>query len=96
MICIFLKNIFRLFIPNLFTKLFLWIQRQRSTSWYIQSSIVITVYTIISMTRKQSLMKYTSTIGEPTLQIITKWVTTKGTTLDQRGATRDKSTRTEV
>ena len=68
-------------------------QGQRSTSWYIQSSIV---YTIISMTRKQSLIKYTSTIGEPTLQIITNWVTTKGTTLGQRGATRDKSTRTEV
>ena len=28
--------------------------------------------------------------------IITNWVTTKGTTLGQRGATRDKSTRTEV
>ena len=48
------------------------------------------------MTRKQLLMKYSSTIGEPTLQIITNWVTTKGTTLGQRGATRDKSTRTEV
>ena len=36
------------------------------------------------MTRKQFLMKYTSTIGEPTLQIITNWVTTKGTTLGQR------------
>ena len=48
------------------------------------------------MTRKQFLMKCTSTIGEPTLQIITSWVTTKGTTLDQRGATRDKSTRTEL
>ena len=48
------------------------------------------------MTRKQFLMKYTSTIGEPTLQIITNWATTKGTTLGQRGATRDKSTRTEV
>ena len=32
------------------------------------------------MTRKQFLMKYTSTIGEPTLQIITNWATTKGTT----------------
>ena len=52
-------------------------------------------YTIISMTRKQFLMKYTSTIGEPTLQIINNWVTTKGTTLGQRGATRDQSTRTE-
>ena len=37
------------------------------------------------MTKKQFLMKYTSTIGEPTLQIITNWVTTKGTTLRQRG-----------
>ena len=44
------------------------------------------------MTRKQFLMKYTSAIGEPTLQIITNWVTTLG----QRGATRDKSARTEV
>ena len=48
------------------------------------------------MTRKQFFMKYTSTIGDPTLQNITNWVTTTGTTLGQRGATRDKSTRTEV
>ena len=41
-------------------------------------------------------MKYTNTIGEPTLQIITNWVSTKGTTLGQTGATKDKSTRTEV
>ena len=87
MICIFFLYIFfQLFILNLFTKLFLWMQGQRSTSWYIQSSIV---YTIISMTRKPFLMKYTNTIGEPTLQIITNWVTSKGTTLSQRGATRD-------
>ena len=33
------------------------------------------------MTRKQFLMKYTSTTGEPTLQIITNWVTTKGTAI---------------
>ena len=37
-----------------------------------------------------------NTIGESNLQFITNWVTTKGATLDQRGATRDKSTRTEV
>ena len=48
------------------------------------------------MTRKQSLMKYTSTIGEPTLQIITNCITTKDTTLGQRRATRDKSTWNEV
>ena len=48
------------------------------------------------MTSNQFLMKYTSTIGEPTLQIITNCVTTKGTTLGQRGATRDKCIRTEV
>ena len=48
------------------------------------------------MTSNKFLMKYTSTIGEPILQIITNWVTTKGTTLGQWGATRDKSTRTEV
>ena len=48
------------------------------------------------MTRKQFPMKYTSTIGEPTLQIITNWVTTKGTTLGQRAATRDRSKRNEV
>ena len=48
------------------------------------------------MTSDQFLMKYTRTIGEPTLQIITNWVTTKCTTLGQRGDTRDKSTRTEV
>ena len=48
------------------------------------------------MTSNQFLIKYTSTIEEPTLQIITNLVTTKGTTLGQREATRDKSTRTEV
>ena len=35
-------------------------------------------------------------IGEPTSQVITNWDTTKGTTLSQRGATRDKSPWTEV
>ena len=35
---------------------------------------------MISMTSNQFLMKYTSTIGKPLLQIITNWVTTKGTT----------------
>ena len=48
------------------------------------------------MTRKQFLMKCTSTIGEPTLQITTNWITTNGTSLGQRGATRDKSRRNEV
>ena len=37
-----------------------------------------------------------SAIGEPTSQVITNWDTTKGTTLGQRGATRDKSLWTEV
>ena len=37
-----------------------------------------------------------NTIGEPNIQIITNWATTKGTTLGQKGATRDKSARTEV
>ena len=35
-------------------------------------------------------------IGEPTPQVITNWDTTKGTTLGQREATRDKSHWTEV
>ena len=48
------------------------------------------------MTSNKFLMKYTSTIGEPILQIITNWVTITGTTLGQWGTTRDKSTRTEV
>ena len=39
---------------------------------------------------------FNNTIGEPNIQIITNWVTTKGTTLGQRGATGDMSTRTEV
>ena len=38
----------------------------------------------------------TNAIGEPTSQVITNWDTTKGTTLGQRGATRDKSPWTEV
>ena len=41
----------------------------------------------------QGMQQY---IGEPIFQIITNWVTTKSTTLGQRGATRDKSTGTEV
>ena len=40
--------------------------------------------------------KKTNAIGEPTSQVITNWDTTKGTTLGQRGATRDKSHWTEV
>ena len=35
-------------------------------------------------------------LGSPTSQVITNWYTTKGTTLSQRGATRDKSPWTEV
>ena len=42
------------------------------------------------------LSKRNSAIGEPTFQVITNWDTTKGTTLGQRGATRDKSHWTEV
>ena len=40
--------------------------------------------------------KKNNAIGELTAQVITNWDTTKGTTLGQRGATRDKSTWTEV
>ena len=35
-------------------------------------------------------------IGEPTTQVITNWDATRGTSLGQRGATRDKSPGTEV
>ena len=35
-------------------------------------------------------------IGEPTSQVITNWDATRGTSLGQRGATRDKSPGTEV
>ena len=38
----------------------------------------------------------TNAIGGPTSQVITNWDATKGTTLGQRGATRDKSPWTEV
>ena len=34
--------------------------------------------------------------GEPTSQVITNWDATRGTSLGQRGATRDKSSGTEV
>ena len=40
--------------------------------------------------------KKNNAIGEPTSQVITNWDTTKGTTLGQRGATRDKPHWTEV
>ena len=36
------------------------------------------------------------TIGEPTIQVITNWATTRGTPSYQRGATRDKSLWIEV
>ena len=36
------------------------------------------------------------TIGEPTIQVITNWATTRGTSSYQRGATRDKSLWIEV
>ena len=38
-----------------------------------------------------SFHRKTDAIGEPTSQVITNWDTTKGITLSQRGATRDKS-----
>ena len=61
--------IFLFFHINLFTRLFLWIQRQRkNVSLYIQSLIVyLQLFTTISVTSNQFLMKYTSTIGEPIL-----------------------------
>ena len=42
------------------------------------------------------ISKKNNAIGEPTPQVITSWDTIKGTTLGQRGATRDKSPGTEV
>ena len=51
---------------------------------------------MVSKLSVRVLKECNNTIGEPILQIITNWVTTKGTTLSQSGATRDKSTRTEV
>ena len=56
----------------------------KDVSLYTVSNILFTLHTIINMTSNKFLMKYISTIGEPILQIITNWVTTKGTTLGQR------------
>ena len=62
------------------------------------------IYNIYSMCKKKifhdlnvdNFSKKNNAIGEPTSQVITNWDTTKGTTLGQRGATRDKSHWTEV
>ena len=60
---------------------------------YVQIKIfnlISHAYMLIIFQRKNSA------IGEPTSQVITNWDTTKGTTLSQRGTTRDKSAWTEV
>ena len=86
--------VFLLFIYNLFTKLYLWKSDKESIFFFTQT--LIDLFTLYNMTSNKFLMKYTSTIGESILQFITNWVTTKGTSSGQKGATRDKSTRTGV
>ena len=50
----------------------------------------------ISCLNVDNFSKKNNAIGDPTSQVITNWDTTKGTTLGQRGATRDKSHWAEV
>ena len=45
---------------------------------------------------QQPFQREINASGEPTSQVITNWDATRGTPLGQRGATRDKSSGTEV
>ena len=46
--------------------------------------------------QKKTFQREINASGEPTTQVITNWDATRGTSLSQRGATRDKSPGTEV
>ena len=65
------------------------------SSQYIISNIIIYLQYVQHVGQKL-LQREINASGEPTSQVITNWDATRGTPLGQRGATRDKSPRTEV
>ena len=58
---------------------------------YVQQSFMENQYLINLIFQREI-----NASGEPTSQVITNWDATRGTPLGQRGATRDKSSGTEV
>ena len=68
-----------------------------SMSSAISLSIIISIYHhLFTICTTKTFQREINASGEPTSQIITNWDATRGTPLGQRGATRDKSPRTEV
>ena len=68
-----------------------------SMSSAISLSIIISIYHhLFTICTTKTFQREINASGEPTSQVITNWDATRGTPLGQRGATRDKSPRTEV
>ena len=60
-------------------------------------SIIISIYHhLFTICTAKTFQRAINASGEPTSQVITNWDATRGTSLGQRGATRDKSPGTEV
>ena len=63
----------------------------------ISLSIINSIYHhLFTICTTKSFQREINASGEPTSQVITNWDATRGTSLGQRGATRDKSPGTEV
>ena len=68
-----------------------------SMSSGILLSIINSIYHhLFTIYTTKTFQREINASGEPTSQVITNWDATRGTPLDQRGATRDKSPGTEV
>ena len=67
-----------------------------SMSSAISLSIINSIYHLFTICTTKTFQREINASGEPTTQVITNWDATRGTPLGQRGATRDKSPRTEV
>ena len=63
---------------------------------FINFIYIIIYLQYVQYVRQTFLQREINAIGEPTSQVITNWDAKRGTPLDQRGATRDKSPGTEV
>ena len=63
----------------------------------ISLSIINPIYHhLFTICTKKTFQREVNASGEPTSQVITNWDATRGTPLGKRGATRDKSSGTEV
>ena len=68
-----------------------------SMSSAITLSIINPIYHhLFTICTTKTFQRKINASGEPTTQVITNWDATRGTSLGQRGATRDKSPGTEV